>query len=75
MSDQNPLCSVSGCFMNDNGTHCKLLSEAPKHLCPFFKTQAEVDKGREAAHDRLVNAWRWDLIRKYEWNTSKERAW
>lgn len=75
MSSQRTICSVSGCFMNENGTYCNLLAEALDHPCPFYKTKNEVDEGRQEAHRHLVDIERFDLIRKYEYNTSKERAW
>ena len=67
-------CYRMDCFGNKCGMRCEILSEKPDALhCPFYKTDKEVDEGRAAAHKRLKEIGREDLIKKYEYNS--QRRW
>jgi len=54
------------------GVHCKLLSsQVEASDCPFYKTQEQAEKDRLAAHQRLKDIGRFDLIEKYEYNAKR----
>jgi hypothetical protein len=56
--------------------YCDLLDDYPsKEPCPFYKTDAEAENGYIAAHNRLLDMGRLDLIRKYEYNSARKGQW
>lgn len=62
-------CRASTCFANSGGL-CDALEPAEDGygdmcLCPFYKTEEDVEKDRIDALERVVNKERFDLIRKY----------
>lgn len=70
--DFKPVCDKLDCFAN-KCTLCEILTDYPRQPCPFYQTDAQVDDGRIAAHNRLFDMGRHDLIYKYEYN--RERKW
>ena len=70
-------CTEHNCFQNLCGKSCKLLTAPPSTMdpCPFYKTQEEVDKGREWAHQELIRKDRRDLIEQYEYNPQRRGMW
>lgn len=68
-----PKCTHIDCFQNKCGARCELLNDYPTDPCPFFKTDKQVEEGRQWAHKRLVDNDRFDLIEQYEHNP--QRRW
>ena len=64
-------CNNMTCFAN-RCMHCRILEEPIEtgRPCPFFKTDAEVEKGRREAIDRLSKMGRrgMDLLETYTSN-------
>lgn len=75
MATARPRCNKMDCFMNKCGTRCELLTDYPSQPCPFFKTDAEVEKGRQEAHQKLVKEGKYDLIQMYEYNPYRRGQW
>lgn len=70
-----PICYKEDCFQNKCGRTCDLLTGYPSLPCPFYKTQEEVDIGRQKAHKKLADAGRFDLIQKFEYNPQRRGQW
>ncbi len=63
-------CINHECFQNSGHLSCLVLSSSyGSKVCPFFKTQKQVDREREKAHQRLVDLGLDDLIKVYEYNS------
>lgn len=63
-------CKRYDCFQNLCGNSCKILNNGYKDdKCPFYKTDEQAEKDRQAAHQRLVDLGRYDLIEQYEYNS------
>ena len=76
MATVKPICNKVDCFRNKCGMYCDLLDDYPsKEPCPFYKTDAEAENGYIAAHNRLLDMGRLDLIRKYEYNSARKGQW
>ncbi len=69
--DLKPICTNGDCFANNNGL-CEILVSQPTIPCSFFKTEEQLEIGREEAHDRLYVMKRMDLIKKYEYNKGRD---
>ena len=67
-----PKCSQSDCFGNKCGVRCNVLTSNPSNPCPFYKTNVEVEIGRQEAHQHLKDIDRYDLIEKYEFNPGRD---
>lgn len=65
-------CKSEECFQNDCGKYCKLLTRPIHGNCPFFKTHADAEIGRQEAHERLKKIGRYDLIEQYEYNGGRD---
>ena len=73
MATTRPKCNRVDCFQNKCGARCELLTDYPSiQPCPFFKTEAEVEKGRMEAHKKLADEGKFDLIQKYEYNAQRK---
>ena len=69
MSNAKPKCNRMDCFQNKCGVRCELLTDHPSvQPCPFYKTEEQVEIGRQEAHAKLVKKGRRDLIQLYEYN-------
>lgn len=75
MASVKPRCDKMDCFQNRNGRQCDLLRSRPSHPCPFYKTDAEAEAGRMAAHKKLADEGKYDLIQKYEYNPQRRGQW
>ena len=76
MAVSKPKCKNASCYQNKCGVICELLREQiDTAQCPFFQTDKQISEGRQAAHDRLVQMGRWDLIEKYEYNPGRKGMW
>lgn len=76
MSIPKPRCNNVDCFANKMGNRCELLTASPSvNPCPFFKTELELEIGRQEAHKKLADAEQWELIQKYEYNRNRRGQW